>query len=221
MKTIVVIGAGDVGAHIVNAGISADLEAQFYLVDINKELSAAQVLDLKDSQLLAGKTFIEDADFTHSAVQSADIYIITAGVKQQPGESRCALLGRNKMILESIKKQLPSVKSEAIVLLVTNPVDILTQIAIELFKLPAGQVFGTGTILDTNRFHWRLAKHVSKPLEDMSGYVLGEHGDSGFIAWSTVRSTIVVGDEVKEEIAIDVLEFCSNYLQSVHCIRSL
>jgi L-lactate dehydrogenase len=204
MKTIAVIGAGDVGAHIVNAGMSARLEAQFYLVDINKELSASQVLDLKDSQLPAGKSLVEDADFSHPDVQSADIYVITAGVKQKPGESRCSLLGRNKVILESIKEQLPSIKPEAIVMLVTNPVDILTQIANELFSLPQGQVFGTGTILDTNRFHWRLAKHLSQQLEDVSGYVLGEHGDSGFIAWSTVHTATVINNESKNTMETDV-----------------
>jgi L-lactate dehydrogenase len=188
MKKVTIIGAGNVGAHIVSAGIARNLPVEFYLVDRNEEFEAAQVLDLKDALLFSPQSKVFAADFGDKNVLDSDVFIITAGASQKPGETRCELLGRNVKILQSICDALGEIKDSTVIVLVTNPVDILTQLVAEIFKLPAGQILGTGTLLDSARLRWRLAEKLEKNIEDVSGYILGEHGDSEFVAWSSVNS---------------------------------
>ena len=106
-KTIAVIGAGNVGAQIIGYAIGRNIPADFLLVDMNQELEASQVLDLKDSLLFSEKTQVRGANFGDKALSKADIIVITAGAKQAPGENRCQLLGRNMAILQDIQKYLP------------------------------------------------------------------------------------------------------------------
>ncbi len=206
MKKVAIIGVGNVGAHIASASINKNLAAEFLLVDQNQEFETAQVLDLCDSLLFSHNSRVESADFGDEKVREADIFVITAGAKQNPGETRIDLLAKNREILKSIKNSLGEIKKTAIVILVTNPVDILTTIAAEIFGLPQNQVFGSGTLLDTARLRWRLARKFDKNIANIHGYVLGEHGDSEFVAWSTVNGSEVLSAEEKEKIATRVRE---------------
>ncbi len=206
MKKVAIIGVGNVGAHIASAAINKNLAAEFLLVDQNQEFETAQVLDLCDSLLFSHNSRVSSADFGDKKVREADIFVITAGAKQNPGETRIDLLAKNREILQSIKKSLGEIKKTAIVILVTNPVDILTTITAEIFGLPQNQVFGSGTLLDTARLRWRLARKFDKNIANVHGYVLGEHGDSEFVAWSTVNGSEVLSAEEKEKIATRVRE---------------
>ena len=187
MKKVLVIGAGNVGAHIINYGVSKNVGAEFYLLDLNQELEKAQIMDLQDTLLFSKRSKVEGINFDDPSIQDMDVVIVTAGAAQESGESRCKLLQKNRNILGKIARSLGSLKPTAIVLLVTNPVDILTHVAYELFDLPKSQIFGTGTILDSARLRWRISEHNKINVKNVHGYVLGEHGDSEFVAWSTVK----------------------------------
>ncbi len=200
MKKIAIIGTGNVGAHIASAAVNKELPAELLLIDQNEEFEKGQVLDLCDTLLFSPNVRVYSADLKDERTREADIFVITAGAAQSPGETRIDLLGRNVAILKSIKKDLGKLKKEAIVILVSNPVDILTQIATEIFGLPEGQVFGTGTLLDTSRLRWRLARKFDRNISNIHGYVLGEHGDSEFVAWSTVDDAEEISLEERDTL---------------------
>ena len=200
MKKVTIVGAGNVGAHIASNLIHRNLEATVYLVDMNEAFEAAQVLDLKDMSLQYQNTRIEGAEFGDKSLRESDVVVITAGAKQNPGETRLDLLGKNTAILKSIAQGIGALKPEAIVMLVSNPVDILTHVAEDLFDLPQGHVFGSGTLLDTGRLRWRLAEELGRDISDVTGYVMGEHGDSEFVSWSSVEGAEHISAPHKKEI---------------------
>jgi len=119
-------------------------------------------------------------------------------------ENRCQLLGRNIKILKEIKESIGKINPSAIVIIITNPVDILTKAAAEIFGLPWGQVFGTGTLLDSSRLRWRLSERFDINVENTHGMVLGEHGDSEFVAWSTVSGADQLTQEERGSIESEV-----------------
>ena len=205
MKKVAIIGTGNVGAHIASYGIARNLPVEFLLVDMNQQFETAQVLDLQDTILFSSKSHVRGVDFGDRDLTNADIFVITAGAKQNPDEPRCHLLGRNIEVLKAIKNSLGTLKKSAVVILVSNPVDVLTQVAVKLFKLPEGHVFGTGTLLDSARLRWRLAEKFNKNIADVSGIVMGEHGDSEFVAWSTVKGSEQLSKQEKEEIQYSVM----------------
>ena len=187
MKKVAIIGAGAVGSHICAAGILKNLPAEFLLVDLNENLETGEVLDLRDSLLFSDSKNVSGANFGDEDLKNADIFVITAGVAQKPGETRCELLAKNAKILTAIRKNLGEIKKSAVVILVTNPVDVLTALAAQIFDLPRGNVLGTGTFLDSSRLRWHLAEKSGVHPKSVHGFVLGEHGDSEFVAWSGVR----------------------------------
>ena len=204
MKKIAIIGAGNVGAHIASAAVSKNLPAELLIIDRKQDFEAGQVLDLRDSLLFSPNAQVTSGDLADEKTRNADIFVITAGASQSPGETRIDLLGRNILILKSIKEELGELKPDAIVIIVSNPVDILTQIAVDIFGLPAGQVFGTGTLLDTSRLRWRLARRFNRNISNIHGYVFGEHGDSEFIAWSTVDHAEEIPSDERKQMEEDV-----------------
>jgi L-lactate dehydrogenase len=205
MKKIAIIGAGAVGAHIAAAGILKGLSAEFLLLDANNDLETGQVLDLRDSILFSDSKNIRGVDFGDEDLSNADIFVITAGAKQKEGENRTQLLDRNVQILSSIYTSIGGVSRSAMIILVSNPVDILTEITHQIFTLPRGQIFGTGTLLDSSRMRWRVSEKFGVHPKNIGGYVLGEHGDSEFVAWSTVtvggkRLSEVFSEKEKDDI---------------------
>ncbi len=205
IKKITIIGAGNVGAHIASAVIHKNLPLQLYLLDLEQPYEDAQVLDLKDTLLFSPQTHIDGIDFGDSELGTCDIFIITAGAKQKPGETRCDLLARNSAILKNIRQSLDNLSPQAIVILVTNPVDILTHLAAEIFDLPSGQVFGSGTLLDSARLRWRLSEKLAMPINKINGWVLGEHGDSEFVAWSSVSDAEKLDTDTRVQIELSTL----------------
>ena len=205
MKKVAIIGTGNVGAHIASYGIARNFPVEFLLVDMNQEFETAQVLDLTDTLLFSHKSRVRGVDFGDKDLTDADIFVITAGAKQNKGESRCQLLGRNIETLKAIRDSLGKIKKSAVVIIVSNPVDVLTQVAVKLFGLPKGHVFGTGTLLDSARLRWRLADRFNKNIFDVTGVVMGEHGDSEFVAWSTVKGAEKFTEIEKEEIQYSIM----------------
>lgn len=194
---IAIIGAGNVGATIAYTLMIKNLAAELVLIDVNEKKEAGEVMDLED-----GLSFVETGAVVrgnYPDARDADIIIITAGRAQQPKETRLALAKSNKAIMSAIMKGLGKVQKDAIILVVANPVDVLTYHAQELSHLPHSQIFGTGTALDTARLQYRLAHALGVSSHDIHGFVLGEHGDSEFVPWSTVT---VGGRPMKEISAI-------------------
>lgn len=198
MKKVVIVGTGFVGAHIASSAIYRNISAEFLMIDRDESCEVAQVLDLKDSLMFSSKSRVECANFGERDVSDADIFVITAGARMKPGETRLDLVDKNTAILKSIRDSIGSMKPSAIVILVSNPVDVLTYKAQEIFGLPKNQIIGTGTLLDTARLRWRLVEKSHQWFEDTEGMVLGEHGDSSFVAWSTVKKSADFSEAEKE-----------------------
>ncbi|RFU32949.1 hypothetical protein B7463_g3360, partial [Scytalidium lignicola] len=186
--SIAVIGAGSVGSAVAYSLLLRQVVADIILVDINQEQCQAQVQDLSDATFLSNVRIrqggVEDA-------QRADIIIITAGAKQKPGETRIGLIDRNIRVLKSITQSLQPIQKDAILLIVANPVDILTYYAQQMCGLPKNQVIGSGTMLDSIRLTRILASRLDVSDSSIHAYVIGEHGDSQCVAWSsaTVHGT--------------------------------
>jgi L-lactate dehydrogenase len=179
--TIAVLGCGDVGATLAYTLILQSVCSEVILVDPKAELLEGQVRDLSDATYRGGSGTKIRAG-THKEAGQADIVVITAGAKQKPGESRLSLLSRNLHILSSIFNSMAPISPHTILLLVANPVDILTYFARKLSGLPESQVLGTGTSLDSARLRGILAQKAEVAPNSIDAYVLGEHGDSQFVS---------------------------------------
>ncbi|KAI8329431.1 lactate dehydrogenase B [Chlamydoabsidia padenii] len=177
---VAIVGAGAVGASIAYALMLKDVASEILINDVVPEIVQGQVLDLSDVACVSS-TKVKAA--TSQEVGQADIIVITAGAKQKDGEPRTDLIGRNYKILESVIGGMQPIKPDAIMVLVSNPVDILTQIAQKLSGLPQKQVFGSGTYLDSTRLRAKISQVLHVNAGSVHAYVLGEHGDSQFIAW--------------------------------------
>ncbi|CAG8526883.1 5079_t:CDS:2 [Funneliformis caledonium] len=179
---VAIIGAGSVGATIAFALLLQKVSSEIILVDIVEETVQGQVLDLSDADFI---TSTQTRGGTFQEAGQCDIIIITAGAKQKPGETRVELIARNYKILDNVIGTMKPINPHAILLLVANPVDVLTYIAQKLSGLPKNQVFGSGTFLDSARLRLKLASLIGVAENAIHCYVLGEHGDSQFIAWSS------------------------------------
>jgi L-lactate dehydrogenase len=179
---IAIIGAGRVGSTIAYALILRNSAAEILLVDVNKEVCTGEVEDLSDVLSFSNTSSIGIG--TPEQAAQADIIIITAGKAQVPGQSRIDLMQVNAGIIELILSSLQPINPNAIIIIVSNPVDILTRLVQEFGILPKAQIFGSGTMLDTQRLRGFIAKKVNVAEQSVHVYILGEHGDSQFVAWS-------------------------------------
>lgn len=183
-KKIGIIGAGAVGTTIAYSLIINNIPADIFLVDIDKARCHGEFLDLSDTlPFNTSSTTIHVG--TLKEIQTADIIIIAAGKKQEPGQSRHALLETNQKIIKNIIHPLLPLPSSTILIMVTNPVDVLTRYALEISKLPAQQVFGSGTYLDSMRLRQFIGNYLQVSPQSVQVDIYGEHGDSQFVAWST------------------------------------
>lgn len=190
---IAVIGAGAVGSTLAYTLMLKNTAAEIVLIDKEDTKEGGHVMDIQDGLCFVETAVVKGGDLKDA--RAADIVLITAGLAGRYNESRLSLVEDNKKIITEIFKKIGKLKSTAVVIMVTNPVDILTHLAHQLVKLPKGQVFGTGTALDTARLKTTLAQEFKVNSSNVHGYVLGEHGDSQIIAWSAVT---VEGSPIKK-----------------------
>ncbi|KAI9763820.1 MAG: hypothetical protein M1840_009074 [Geoglossum simile] len=181
---IAIIGAGSVGSNIASFLLLRRIAPTILLVDIDHTLCNAQVLDLSDAAFLSNAHIRSG---TAAEAGSADIIVISAGAKQRPGDSRLDLINRNLKVLDSVMEEMKPIKQDAVVLMVANPVDVLTLFAQEKSGLPKGQVMGSGTFLDSARLRALLAEKAGVADTAVQIDVIGEHGDSQVVAWSSAR----------------------------------
>ena len=181
-RKVAIVGAGDVGASFAFSLAQSGLADTIAIIDVNVEMAEGQALDMAH-----GLPYMQPVDIYAGGAEDyadASVIVITAGAKQRPGETRLNLLERNALIVTSIMDDITRHNSEAIVIIVTNPVDILTYIALKHSKLPKNRVFGSGTVLDSARFRYLLSRQCGVDVRNVHAYILGEHGDSEFAAWS-------------------------------------
>jgi len=190
---IAIIGAGFVGSTTAYALLLKKITAEIILVDINETRCRGEILDLSDALFFDGASQIRAGTAQDAA--KADIIIITAGQAQTPGQTRLELLKTNKSIISDIFTAIKPINPQTIIIMVTNPLDTLTSLAQSLSGLPHSQVFGTGTFLDTLRIRGIIAQQVGVAAASVNAYVIGEHGDSQCVAWS---SADIAGTPISE-----------------------
>ncbi len=180
---VTIIGAGMVGSTVAYSLILQDIVDEIALIDLNEDLVKSQVMDLEHSIPFVGRTDVKVGDYDDCA--DSAVAVITCGAAQKPGETRLDLVQKNAAI---IKKVIPAIfdkNPDIILVMVTNPVDVLTHVAVSLFPEKKDQIMGTGTILDSARFRHLIGKKLDVDPKSIHAYILGEHGDSEFPVWST------------------------------------
>ena len=185
MSKISIIGAGAIGATTAFALLQRGIAREIVINDINQEKALGEVLDL-----MHGSSLCPPCNVTLGSVddtKDSDIIIITAGSPQKPGETRLDLVDKNYKIFQSFIPKLASLSPNSILLVVSNPVDILSYMTYKLSGFPKERVIGSGTVLDTARLRSLLSKYFRIDGRNVEGFVLGEHGDSEFVTWSSLR----------------------------------
>ena len=183
MKTkVTIIGAGMVGSTIAYSLVLQDIVDEINIIDLNTDLAKSQVMDLQHSVPFVGRTTISTGSYADCS--DSQVTVVTCGAAQKPGESRLALVQRNAAIVESVVEEVFSNNPESILIMVTNPVDVLTHLAVKKYPHNKNRIMGTGTILDSARFRHLLGAHLDIDNRSIHAYILGEHGDSEFPIWS-------------------------------------
>lgn len=179
-----IIGCGSVGVRYAYALAIKRAARRIVMVDLDRKRLDAEVLDLSH-----GAPFIAPVEFVaggYPEIAGSDLVVITAGKKQKPGQSRIDLARDNVDLFRSIVPSVMEHAPDAVLLVVSNPVDILAYVAFRFSGKPAGEVIGSGTVLDSARFRYLLARHCGVDPRNVHAYILGEHGDSEFAVWSRV-----------------------------------
>jgi len=195
-RTVGIVGTGQVGMAAAYALFQQRIADELVLVDLDRRRAEGEAMDLMHAQGYVGRQRVRAGDYADLA--GAQIIVITAGVGQQPGETRPALLGRNAAVFRAIAQELDRHAPEAILLIASNPVDVLTFAMQTLSARPDQRVIGTGTMLDTTRLRSLLAGHYNLDPRSVHAVILGEHGDSEFAAWSqaNIGGTPIVGHRI-------------------------
>jgi L-lactate dehydrogenase len=180
-----VVGTGYVGSTGAYAIALRGGASELVLVDLNTELARAQAEDMLHATPFAAPVRIASGDYPR--LEGAGLVVLACGVGQKPGETRLHLLERNVRVFQTVVPQVLKHAPEAILLIVSNPVDVMTQVVTGISGLPPGRVIGSGTILDTARFRALLGEHLGVAPQSVHAYVMGEHGDSEVLVWSSAK----------------------------------
>ncbi len=191
-----IVGTGFVGSTAGYAMVLRNSCRELVLVDMNKAKAESEASDIQHATPVSHSVLVKAGDYKD--LQDSKVILVTAGVNQRPGETRLNLISRNVDVFKSVIPNIVSAAPNAVILVATNPVDILTTVTERISKLRKGQVMGSGTTLDTARFRALVANHVGVDAQHVHGYVVGEHGDSELIVWS---SATVAG--------MSIAEFCA------------
>ena len=190
---ITIIGAGSVGSTIAYTLSSQDIASEIVLIDINKQKAEGEVLDIIQGTCFRDPISIIAGEYEDA--KDSDIVIITSGIARKPGQTRLELTQTNVNILKSITPEIVKAAPNALYLIVSNPVDIMTYVFTNISGLPENQILGSGTILDSARLRCGLSEHFQIAQSNIHAYVFGEHGDTSFIPWSGAYISGVSVDE--------------------------
>ena len=211
---VTIIGAGSVGATIAYTLVANGPVSEIVLIDINRDKAKAEALDISQATPFLNSTKIYEG--TYEDAVGSDIVVITSGVGRKPGQSRIDLTQINVNIMKSIAPEIAKYAPDSLYIIVANPVDILTYVFCKITGIPENRVIGTGTILDTIRLRTKLSELYAVNQKQVHAYVLGEHGDSSFVAWSaadisgigltdyensvTNKGALTIGEYTHEEV---------------------
>ncbi|MBO5489727.1 MAG: L-lactate dehydrogenase, partial [Eubacterium sp.] len=184
-RKVAVIGCGFVGSSSAFALMQAGLFSEIVLVDLDRKRAEGEAMDISHGSLFSSSVRVYAGDYED--VADAAVVVVTAGAAQKPGETRLDLVNKNSKIVKSVVEELNRVDFQGIMLIVSNPVDILTKVAQEVSNLPANRVLGSGTTLDTARLRRKLGEHLSVDSRSVHAFIIGEHGDSEIAAWSSAN----------------------------------
>ncbi len=195
---ITIIGAGSVGATIAYTLSNEDIASEIVMIDINKQKAEGEVMDIIQGTSFRDPISIIAGDYEDA--KDSDIVIITSGIARKPGQSRLELAQTNVNIMKSIAPQIAAVAPNALYVIVSNPVDVMTYVFAKVSGIPENQVMGSGTILDTARLRCGISEHFDIAQKNVHAYVFGEHGDTSFIPWSCARVSAVSVDQFAESM---------------------
>lgn len=182
---ITIIGAGSVGATIAYTLSSQDIASEIVLIDINEKKAEGEVMDIVQGTCFRDPISIVAGSYEDAA--GSDIVIITSGIARRPGQTRIELTQTNVNILKDITPQIVKAAPDALYVIVSNPVDVLTYVFTKISGLPEKQIIGSGTSLDTARLRYGLSDHFQVAQKNIHAYVFGEHGDTSFVPWSCAQ----------------------------------
>jgi L-lactate dehydrogenase len=185
MPKIIIIGAGSVGATLAYTLEIKGISTEIGIIDVNQELVRGEVMDMNHGLPFAPPVRIFAAEYEDC--RNAAVIVITAGARQGPAESRLDLVERNGRICKSIVEQIGRYTTRAVLIVVTNPVDVMTYAVAKHSGFDPRRVIGSGTVLDSARFRYVLSRHCGVDSHNVHAYVVGEHGDSEVLLWSQVR----------------------------------
>jgi L-lactate dehydrogenase len=181
-RKAVIIGAGNVGSTIAYTIMMNQIATEIVLIDVNREKASGEALDMNHGIAYFKQLVIREGDY--SDCKNADVIIITAGIGRKPGQTRIDLAKTNVAIIKEITHNIMEYAENPILLVVSNPVDVLTYVVQKESGLPASRVFGSGTTLDSGRFRYLISRHCQVDVRNVHAYIIGEHGDSEVPVWS-------------------------------------
>lgn len=194
---VAIIGAGQVGSTTAYTLLLSNLVAEVVLIDVDKRKVEGQFMDLNHAAPLTKESRFSAGDYESCA--GAAVVIVTGGANQKPGQTRMELAARNVKIMQEIIPKIVKYAPNAILLIATNPVDVLTYASYKLSGFPASKVIGSGTVLDSARLQHNLSKHFNLSSESVNAFIIGEHGDSGVPVWSLAEiASMKVEDYCKQ-----------------------
>lgn len=195
IKKIGIVGCGHVGATIAYTVMESEMFNEMVLIDVNESKARGEAMDL--GHCLPFLSPMQIYSGTYSALADAAIVVIAAGVNQKEGESRLDLLSKNVAIFKSIVERITEVNRDCIILVVTNPVDILTYATLKLSGFDSSRIIGSGTVLDTARLKYLVGRKLGVDARNVHSFIIGEHGDSELAVWSSANVS-----------GIDLREYC-------------
>jgi len=190
---VAIIGAGSVGASIAYAMSIKQLCSELVIIDVNQNKAIGEVMDINHGLPFLGQMEIKAGDYSECA--DCDVIIVTAGIPRKPGETRLDLARKNVQLGKIITDNIMQYYNGGVILVVSNPVDVMTYMISKWSGLPRGRVIGSGTVLDSARFRYLLSEKLDVDVRNIHGYIIGEHGDSQFPAWS---ATNIAGMDVDD-----------------------
>ena len=198
LRKVGIVGCGFVGSSIAFALMQSKLYSEMVLVDVNGAKAEGEAMDISDGLPYAAPMNIYSG--TYEDLGDASLIIITAGVNQKPGETRLQLIEKNRTIMDGIIGEIKQTPFEGILLIVSNPVDILTYEALKVSGHPENKVIGSGTVLDTARLKDEISKHLTVDSQNVHTMIIGEHGDSEVLVWSSAEAGTLSLEEYAESV---------------------
>ncbi len=183
--SVAIVGVGAVGATTAYALMNAGAASELILIGQDVDKVAGEAMDLNHGVSFVPPVRIRAGDYDD--LSGTRVVIVTAGVRQNPGESRLDLLERNLEVVDDVAPRIAAGNPDCIIIMVSNPVDALTYAALKRSGFPPGRVVGSGTLLDTSRFRYLLSEHCKVAAQNVHAYIIGEHGDSEVAAWSATN----------------------------------